>query len=156
MTITIRPSRRGNFDKTGARLAELGVTYTGYDHHANCYAGVAIPPELEATLETDPLIEVERESAAKPRSPVRVWSSPESGIEPTEVGTRLRGLRTAAGLDLRSASALTGGKLSADKIGRIERTGNCDVKDLIALADLYGASLDKLTSRSVAKGDRRR
>jgi hypothetical protein len=156
MAITIRPSRRGNFDVTGKRLAELGVTYVGYDHHTNSYVDVVIPPASKAALGTDPLIEVEWDSAPKPRKPPPAWSSPEARVDLTDVGAQLRRLRTDAGLDLETAAARTGGKVSPDTIGRIESTGNGELRDLIALVDLYGASLDKIAGRSVAKGDRRR
>ena len=153
MAIKIRPSRRGNFDVTAARLIELGVTFKGYDHHASSYAGIVIPPGLEAVLAADPLIELESDATPKPAVAVRVWSSPESGVSLTDIGSRLHRLRTDAGLDLPAASALTGGKLTPDKIEQIEAAGNCEVWELIALADIYGASLDRLADRAVAKGD---
>jgi len=156
MAIKIRPSRRGNFDVTGARLLELGVTFKGYDHHGSCYAGIVIPPGLEATLSADPLIEVESDATPKPAVTVRVWSSPETGVNLTDVGLRLRKLRTDAGLDLPTAAALASGRLTPDRIDQIETAGNCELWELIALADIYGASLDRLADRSVAKGDRRR
>jgi hypothetical protein len=156
MTIKIRPSRRGNFDVTGTRLTELGVAYTGYDHHQNCYVGVVIPPGLEATVASDPLIEVEADMPATPRKAGPVWSTARPGDDPTEIGRRLRRFRTDAGLDLAGAAALSGGQLSADAIDRIERTGACAVRDLIVLADVYAASLDHITGRSVIGGNRRR
>jgi hypothetical protein len=156
MTITIRPSRRGNFDVTGQRLAELGVRYSGYDHHANSYVDVVIPSGIEAALGADPLVEVEWDATVKPRKVPPAWSSPESGVDLTDVGARLRKLRVAAGWDLLTAAALTGDKVSADTIERIETTGNGELRDLIVLADLYGASIDRLAGRSVAHGDRRR
>ncbi|MBI3515734.1 MAG: helix-turn-helix domain-containing protein [Proteobacteria bacterium] len=154
MAIKIRP--RGNFDATRERLAALGVTFTGYNHRERCYVDVAIPPGVEAALGADPLIEVEAGPPPGSRQADRAWSSPASGVAPKDVGDRLRALRAGAGLDLQAAAALTGGALSPDAISRIEATGDCTVRELIVLADLYGASLDRIAGRSVARGDRRR
>ena len=153
--IKIRP-RDTTFDTASARLAELGVTFAGYDHREDCYAGVMIPPSVEAALKADALIEVEWDATPGRRKPARAWSSPRSGVNLKEVGIRLRELRSNAGFDLQDASAFTNGALSPDAINRVEDTGNCDARHLILLADLYGASLDKIAGRSVSRGDRRR
>jgi len=141
---------------TGARLTELGVVYAGYDHYEDCYTGVVVPPGLEAVLAADPLIEVEQAAAPRPRRAGPMWSSARADVELTEIGRRLRRFRTDAGLDLAAAAALSGGQLSAEAIDRIERTGACEVRDLIVLADIYAASLDHIAGRSVIGGNRRR
>ena len=141
---------------TGARLIELGVGFAGYDHYQNCYIGVVIPAGVEAALIADPLIEIEQDSAPAPRHAGPVWSSAQSDAGPLEMGRRLRKLRATAGLDIQTAAALSGGKLSAETIERIERTGICDVCELVALADLYAASLDHIAGRAVIGGNRRR
>jgi hypothetical protein len=153
--IKIRP-RDTTFDAAGARLAALGVTFAGYDHRENCYTGVVIPPGVEAALGADPLIEVEWQAAPAQRKPPRAWSSPPSGVDPKDVGRRLRELRIGAGLDVQAASELSGGALSPATISQVEDTGNCDARQLILLADLYGASLDTIAGRFVSRGDRRR
>jgi hypothetical protein len=155
--LKIRPSRRGNFDSTGARLIELGIAFVGYDHHQNCYAGVVIPPGLEAALEADPLIEVVVEAApeeGRRRGPR--WATLGTDIDLAKTGSRLRKLRVDAGLELEAAASRSQGKLSAKAIDRIERTGQCDVRDLVVLADIYAASLDHITGRVVVGGNRRR
>jgi hypothetical protein len=154
MTMKIRPSRRGNFDRTGARLAELGITAAGYDHRQNCYADVVIPPGVEAVLAADPLIETVVDVAPEPRARKPDWSSAGAELDLTALGGRLRSLREEAGLDVKAAAAK--GKLTAKAIEKIETTGQCNVRDLIALADLYGASLDRIAGRTVVRGDRRR
>jgi hypothetical protein len=156
MAIKLRPSRRGNFTKTGDRLAELGIRFVGYDHHQQCYVGVEIPPELEAVVRTDPLIDVDADMAPAARRSGPVWSSNNIDMDLAEVGARLRRLRDDAGLDLEAASKLTAGALSADTIDEIERTGTCGLQSLIVLADLYATSIDHLAGRSVIRGSRRR
>ena len=153
--IKIRP-RDTTFDASSARLAELGVTFAGYDHRDDCYAGIVIPPGVETALEADPLIEVDWNASPGRRKTPRGWSSPPSGVDLKQLGVRLRELRIGAGFDLQFVSTLTSGKLSPDTINRIEDTGKCDARHLIVLADLYGASLDKIAGRSVSRGDRRR
>jgi hypothetical protein len=154
MTIRIRP-RGVNFTAAGARLAELGITFGGYDHRENCYADLVIPPGVEADLLTDGRIEVERGAMPGLGKGARAWSS-KGEPDPKSMGAQLRALRTSAQLSLEAASARTGGAVSPARISRAERTGVCDIRHLIALADLYGASLDAIAGRSVARGDRRR
>ena len=157
MTIKIRPSRRGNFSKTGDRLAELGIPVVGYDHHQSCYVGIVIPPELDAVVRADPLIDVETDVMPEVRRSGPVWSSPDrTGGDLTDVGERLQRLRLAAGLDLAAAAGRTEGALSVEAIEQVERTGQCDLASLIVLADLYATSLDQLTGRTVIRGSRRR
>jgi hypothetical protein len=155
MALKLRPSRRGNFNKTGDRLAELGIPFTGYDHHQNCYIGVEVPPELEAVVSADPLIEVVTDEGPKLRRSGPVWAS-SAEFDPEALGGRLRALRLKAGLELAGAAALTAGALSADAIDVIERTGACTLADLVTLSDAYGGSLDKLVGRLVIRGNRRR
>jgi hypothetical protein len=156
MTIKIRPSRRGNFDKTGARLAELGITCAGYDHRENCYADPVIPPGVEAKLGDDPLIEVVTESpSGGKRRGGPLWGSHDADIDLPAVGHRLRKLRLDLGLDLPTVAARAAVKLTAAAIEKIEQTGQCKLRDLIALADVYGASLDRIAGRHVVRGSRR-
>jgi hypothetical protein len=156
-TLKLRPSRRGNFDVTTARLRELGIGFSGYDHHRGCYDDVVVPPGLEAALAADPLIDVVTEDdAAGGRRGAPVWSSRNGVIDPKRLAQRLKKLRSDAGWDLATAAARSGGALSAEAIGHIERTGECDVRELIALADLYTASLDHIAARTVVRGSRRR
>jgi hypothetical protein len=156
MTIKIRPSRRGNFDKTGARLRELGITCAGYDHHENCYADPVIPPGIEAQLADEPLIEVVTESVpAGRRRAGPAWDSHGEAIDVPAVGHRLHKLRLDLGLDLQTVVARASVKLTAAAIEKIEQTGQCKVRDLIALADVYGASLDRIAGRHVVRGSRR-
>ena len=153
--IKIRP-RNVTFDVATARLRELGVTVTGYDHHESCYAGVVIPPGVKDALSSDPLIEVEWDGVPKQPRATPVWSSALAATGMANMGMRLRETRTRAGLDLPAAARQTNGALSADAIERIEATGECDLRQLIVLADVYGVSLDKIAGRAVARGDRRR
>jgi len=156
MTIKIRPSRRGNFDKTGARLAELGIRCSGYDHHENCYADPVIPPGVEAQLANEPLIDVVTESQppGKRRGGPH-WGSHGPEIDLPAVGHRLHKLRLDLGLDLATVVARASVKLTAAAIEKIEQTGQCKLRELIALADVYGASLDRITGRHVVHGSRR-
>lgn len=62
---------------------------------------------------------------------------------PRDLGIRLRELRGTTGL--RAAAEMSG--VSAATISRAERGGDLMVSHLIALADLYGASLDDITGR---------
>ncbi len=155
MAFKIRPSRRGNFDLTAARLRELGVGFVGYDHRERCYVDVTISEDQLALAREDPLIEVELDAAPQPRRSGPLWSSSAPDPDLGEIGRRLLRLRTGAGLSLEQAAELVGGGLSADEIDDIERTGRCDARRLIALADLYGASLDHIAGRFVARGNRR-
>ena len=155
MAIKLRPSRRGNFNKTGDRLVELGIPFVGYDHHQNCYLiEVEIPPDLEAIVRGDPLIDVVGEEPPKLRRSGPVWGG--GDLDSAELGARLRQVRASAGVDLAGAAAMTGGSLTADAIDAIERTGDCTLPHLIALADAYGASLDSIAGRTVIRGSRRR
>lgn len=156
MTIKLRPSRRGNFDRTGARLRELGITVVGYDHHENCYSGAVIPPGIEATLAAEPLIDIVTDVVAEPRKRRPDWSSSGGEHDQPTLGARLRQLREEAGLDLKAAAAATKSKLTAKALDKIEQTGQCGARELVALADLYGASLDRICGRTVVRGDRRR
>jgi hypothetical protein len=156
MTIRVRPSRRGNFERTGARLTELGIRYVGYDHSQGCYVDAEIPPALEATLRADPLIEVLSDDAPAQRRGGPIWGSKDSVLDLPELGERLRRLRQLAGLDLARAAALTKGVLSAEAIERMEQTGECDIRAMIVLADTYAASLDQIAGRTVLSGSRRR
>lgn len=63
----------------------------------------------------------------------------------TDLGIRLRELRTGTGLGLRAISDMTG--VSAATISRAERGGDLMVSHLIALADFYDASLDDIAGR---------
>jgi hypothetical protein len=155
MAIKLRPSRRGNFNKTGDRLAELGIPFVGYDHLQNCYLiEVELSPDLEAIVRSDPLIDVAGEEPPKLRRAGPVWAG--GDLDPADLGARLRQLRANAGLELATAAAMTGGILTADAIDAIERTGDCTLPHLIALADAYGASLDAIAGRTVIRGSRRR
>ncbi len=156
MAIKLRPSRRGNFNMTGDRLVELGIPFIGYDHHVGCYViEVEIPPELEAVVRADPLIDVVPDEPPARRRSGPVWGGG-GELDPTALGAKLRALRAKTGLALAGAAALTAGALSADAIDAIERTGDCTLKHLIALCDAYGASLDQLVGRTVIHGSRRR
>lgn len=155
MTLKLRPSRRGNFDKTGARLAELGIRFSGYDHRTSCYVGIKIPSGVEQVVRADPLIDVEDDAAPKPIRSGPVWGRSSPALDLGEIGARLRQLRELAGLDLAAAATLVG-EVSAEAIDRIERTGQCEARTLILLADIYAASLDQIAGRTVIRGSRRR
>lgn len=156
MTTKIRPSRRGNFEKTGARLAELGIKFLGYDHHQGTYVLDGPTAEQVAAAAADPLIDVETDSTPKPRRTGPVWASRDRPVDLTVMGARLRRLRIDAGLDLATAASLTAGAVTAEAIDRIEQTGDCDLRSLIALVDVYAASIDQIVGRSVISGSRRR
>src|SRR5260221_12772684 len=132
--IKIRP-RGANFGLAGARLAELGVTYVGFDHRRNCYADVVIPPGVEAVLSADPAIKIEWGTADDDRMPARAWSGTQREPDMREIGARLRALRIGAGLELEAAASLTGGQPSPAAVSQGEEAGDVDARPRILLAD---------------------
>src|SRR5262249_30096016 len=109
----------------------------------------------EAMLANDPLLEVVSDEVEPVRRGKPVWSSRAGVIAPSALGQALAELRREAGWDLAEAVARSKGTLTAETIERIERTGACDVRELIALADVYTASLDLIVDRTVVRGSRR-
>lgn len=62
-----------------------------------------------------------------------------------DVGVRLHELRQGMGVGVRAVAEMSG--VSAATVSRIERGQDCSLLSFIALADLYGASLDDLIGR---------
>lgn len=68
-----------------------------------------------------------------------------------DVGERLLELRRGMGVGVRAVAEMSG--VSAATVSRLERGHDCDLASFVALADLYGASLDDLCGRHAHKSD---